>query len=108
MRPLYRILWIGISNCLIFSAYADEYKIYDRDPYTGLRYPFPSKSIEVKKDRIKQYDYNSYGLKSMFPEREVEIKRQPTLPRTKINPDLLPQGSVILEYPGTAEPYRLP
>lgn len=75
----------------------ETYEIFESDQF-GYTDPFPDKTIERRGNTIEVYEHDSLGVRDIFPSERVEIRREPTLPQPRIDPNLLPQGSLILQH----------
>ena len=116
MQKLLQSLWDDIAKILlgtmftlllicsflyVAKAFAQEYKVYEQYPITGVTKPFPTKTIIVEDTTVKVYGNDIVGNRDIFPEKTIVVEKPivtspPTSPQTNLGLDPLPQGAVDL------------
>lgn len=79
------------------TAAAEEIKVYEYTDY-GLRNPWPSKTIEIdrQRDTVKVYKHNEYGLKDFQPSYEIKSDRPQVRDRyPRLADQLRPDSSLL-------------
>lgn len=111
MKKLLIILCLSISSIAVAEERSVE--VYKTNPLTGVRNPFPEKTVVITRESTKVYDHSYAGVRNPFPEKEIVINNRSvtgitTSQRPTISPNLLPQGSVTLGSQGISWPYQRP